>query len=81
MDIAIDHDKCIGAGQCALIAPEVFDQRDDGMALLLVERPGAAQAPAVREAAESCPLSAISVAEESAADGANAAPGRPRGSG
>ncbi|WP_179201447.1 ferredoxin, partial [Streptomyces scabiei] len=26
MDIAIDHDRCIGAGQCALIAPEVFDQ-------------------------------------------------------
>ncbi|MFE1251802.1 ferredoxin [Streptomyces sp. NPDC058735] len=64
MDIAIDHDKCIGAGQCALIAPEVFDQGDDGMALLLVDRPGTAQAPAVREAAESCPLSAISVVED-----------------
>jgi ferredoxin len=64
MDIAIDHDKCIGAGQCALIAPEVFDQGDDGLALLLVDRPGAAQSPAVREAAESCPLSAISVAED-----------------
>ncbi|WP_432139699.1 MULTISPECIES: ferredoxin [unclassified Streptomyces] len=64
MDIAIDHDRCIGAGQCALIAPEVFDQDDDGMAVLLVDRPGVAQSPAVREAAESCPLSAISVAED-----------------
>ncbi|WP_394427909.1 ferredoxin [Streptomyces sp. SGAir0957] len=80
MDIAIDHDKCIGAGQCALIAPEVFDQRDDGMALLLVDRPGAAQAPAVREAAESCPLSAITVAEPGVPDGGSTAPGRPRGS-
>lgn len=80
MDIAIDHDKCIGAGQCALIAPEVFDQHDDGRALLLVGRPDAAQAPAVREAAESCPLSAITVAEESAPDGVRAAAGRRRGS-
>ncbi|OIJ87854.1 ferredoxin [Streptomyces monashensis] len=64
MDIAIDHDRCIGAGQCALIAPEVFDQGDDGLALLLVDRPGAAQAPAVREASESCPLNAITVTED-----------------
>ena len=63
MDIAIDHGRCIGAGQCAFIAPEVFDQDDDGSALLLVERPAAAQVSAVREAAESCPMSAISVAE------------------
>ncbi|MET9500057.1 ferredoxin [Streptomyces sp. NPDC006552] len=80
MDIAIDHDKCIGAGQCALIAPEVFDQRADGMALLLVETADAAQAPAVRDAADSCPLSAISVTEEPLPGSVHTAPGRPRGS-
>jgi ferredoxin len=64
MDIAIDHDKCIGAGQCAFIAPEVFDQGDDGSALLLVGRPAPAQLSAVREAAESCPMSAISVTDD-----------------
>ncbi|MEU5637565.1 ferredoxin [Streptomyces rishiriensis] len=64
MDIAIDHDKCIGAGQCAFVAPEVFDQGDDGLALLLVDRPAAAHVSAVREAAESCPMSAISVADD-----------------
>ncbi|WP_069773774.1 ferredoxin [Streptomyces sp. LUP30] len=64
MDIAIDHGRCIGAGQCAFVAPEVFDQGDDGLALLLVDRPAAAHAPAVREAAESCPMGAISVAED-----------------
>ena len=63
MDIAIDHGRCLGAGQGAFIAPEVFDQGDDGSALLLVDRPAAAQASAVREAAESCPMSAISVTE------------------
>ncbi|MDL5205951.1 ferredoxin [Streptomyces sp. ALI-76-A] len=65
MDITIDQDRCIGAGQCALIAPAVFDQRDeDGLAVLLTDRPGSDQHTAVREAAESCPLSAISVRED-----------------
>lgn len=26
-----DRDKCIGAGQCAMAAPAVFDQDDDGV--------------------------------------------------
>ncbi|CAL9655333.1 ferredoxin [Streptomyces sp. Tu 3180] len=65
MDITIDHDRCIGAGQCALVAPAVFDQRDeDGLAVLLADPPGDDQRAAVREAAESCPLSAISVRED-----------------
>ncbi|MDT6987703.1 ferredoxin [Streptomyces lusitanus] len=65
MDITIDHDRCIGAGQCALVAPGVFDQRDeDGLAVLLVDRPAGEQRAAAREAAESCPLSAISVRED-----------------
>ncbi|MEV6618295.1 ferredoxin [Streptomyces sp. NPDC051051] len=65
MDITIDHDRCIGAGQCALIAPAVFDQRDeDGLAVLLVDRPGSDLHAAVQEAADSCPLSAISVRED-----------------
>ncbi|WAX81215.1 ferredoxin [Streptomyces sp. KMM 9044] len=64
MDIAIDHDRCIGAGQCTLIAPEVFDQRDDGLVLLLVERPDDAGLDAAREAVECCPMSALSVGED-----------------
>ncbi|WP_128376157.1 ferredoxin [Streptomyces cavernae] len=64
MDIVIDRDKCMGAGQCVLIAPEVFDQDEaDGRALLLVERPGTEQHEAVREAHESCPLGAITLRE------------------
>ncbi|MER6441385.1 MULTISPECIES: ferredoxin [unclassified Streptomyces] len=62
MDIAIDHDKCMGAGQCVLIAPEVFDQDEtDGRALLLIERPGSDHHEAIREAHESCPLGAITL--------------------
>ncbi|MFE5141999.1 ferredoxin [Streptomyces fagopyri] len=64
MDIAIDQDKCMGAGQCVLIAPEVFDQDEtDGRALLLIERPGRDHHEAIREAHESCPLGAITLRE------------------
>ncbi|GAB3963662.1 ferredoxin [Streptomyces sparsus] len=65
MDIVIDHGKCIGAGQCALIAPEVFDQRaDDGLAVLVEEHPGSEHLEAVREAGESCPLGAITLTDD-----------------
>ncbi|NEW70776.1 hypothetical protein G4H13_10220 [Streptomyces rapamycinicus] len=28
MKVHVDEAKCCGAGQCVLVAPEVFDQRD-----------------------------------------------------
>ncbi|TPQ23564.1 ferredoxin [Streptomyces sporangiiformans] len=60
MEIVIDRDKCMGAGQCVLAAPEVFDQHEqDGRALLLVERPDRSRLDAVLEARDTCPLSAI----------------------
>lgn len=41
MKITVDEEKCCGAGQCVLIAPEVFDQRDeDGIVVLLDAEPG-----------------------------------------
>lgn len=65
MKIAVDEDKCCGAGQCVLLAPDVFDQRDeDGIALLLTERPDKEQHEAVREAAALCPAAAIALSEE-----------------
>jgi len=60
MRITIDEETCIGAGQCVLAAPEVFDQReDDGVAVLLTETPGKDQRAAVDEAAVRCPALAI----------------------
>lgn len=62
LDIDIDRDVCIGAGQCALAAPRVFTQDDDGYSTLLPGREGAAD-PMVREAARACPVAAITVSE------------------
>jgi ferredoxin len=61
MHIDIDTDRCIGAGQCALAAPGVFTQDDDGLSTLLPGREDGAGDPMVREAARTCPVSAITV--------------------
>ncbi|MEV0612734.1 ferredoxin [Nonomuraea sp. NPDC050404] len=64
MKVTVDEDKCCGAGNCVLLAPEVFDQReDDGIVILLDAEPAAGHHPEVREAAAVCPAGAIEVAE------------------
>ncbi|MCX4854787.1 ferredoxin [Streptomyces canus] len=63
MHIDIDKDACIGAGQCALAAPGVFTQDDDGFSALLPGREDGGGNPMVREAARACPVAAITVSE------------------
>jgi ferredoxin len=60
--ITVDQDKCCGAGTCVLLAPDVFDQRDeDGIVVLLDAEPPTELHSLVREAASVCPAAAISV--------------------
>ncbi|RSS78496.1 ferredoxin [Streptomyces sp. WAC06614] len=61
MRIEIDRERCIGAGQCALTAPEVFTQDDDGFSELLPGREDGSGSALVREAARACPVAAISI--------------------
>ena len=63
MHIDIDKDVCIGAGQCALAAPGVFTQDDDGFSTLLPGRQDGTGDPMLREAARACPVQAITVSE------------------
>lgn len=63
MRVIVDVEKCCGAGQCVLLAPSVFDQRDDGIVVLLDERPPDITLKAVRETACVCPGAAIRVEE------------------
>jgi ferredoxin len=64
MHVEVDVPKCVASGQCVLIAPEVFDQRDDdGMVILLDESPAPEHHAAVREAALVCPSAAIRLTE------------------
>ncbi|MEV0364003.1 ferredoxin [Nocardia fusca] len=62
MELVVDRERCIGAGMCALLAPEVFDQDEaDGRVLLLDPAPPATHHPAAREAAHNCPAAAITL--------------------
>ncbi|MGN9837067.1 ferredoxin [Nonomuraea sp. H19] len=64
MKVIVDEDKCCGAGQCVLLAPEVFDQReDDGIVILLDAEPAEPLHATVREAAAVCPGAAIELSE------------------
>ncbi|WP_336158051.1 ferredoxin [Amycolatopsis sp. VC5-11] len=62
MKVVVDQSRCVGAGQCVLVAPEVFDQRDDdGIVVLLQENPPAELHAQAKEAAQLCPALAIEV--------------------
>jgi ferredoxin len=61
----IDLDKCVGAGVCAIAAPEVFDQNDDdGIIVVLDPHPSPDQEAAVRDAAVRCPAAVIKLTEQ-----------------
>ncbi|MFE7130862.1 ferredoxin [Streptomyces sp. NPDC057638] len=60
MRITADREVCVGAGMCALTAPDVFTQDDEeGLVTLLVAEPAGAAAGAVERAVRSCPSGAI----------------------
>jgi ferredoxin len=64
MKVRVDEDKCCSAGTCVVLAPEVFDQRDDdGIVILLDAQPPQQLHATVREAASVCPGAAIEVSE------------------
>ncbi|HEY8981639.1 MAG TPA: ferredoxin [Streptomyces sp.] len=69
MRLSVDRTACCGAGNCVLLAPEVFDQgEDDGVVVLLTDSPAPRHEAAAREAAAVCPASAITVREETSRD-------------
>jgi ferredoxin len=61
MALTANRDRCIGSGHCVLSAPEVFDSDDEG--LVVVAREDRDDEPAVREAIQLCPVSAIAIVE------------------
>ena len=63
MKAFVDQDVCIGCGLCAEICPEVFAMNDQMTADVIVETVSAEAEDAARDAADSCPVSAISIEE------------------
>ncbi|HEX4189500.1 MAG TPA: ferredoxin [Marmoricola sp.] len=62
MRLTVDHDKCQGHSLCANIAPDLFELDDDtGQATASPDPVPDALLPSARQAASSCPESAIGV--------------------
>jgi ferredoxin len=59
----IDAGKCRGHGQCALIAPEVFELGDDDRGHVIVDLVPPEFADAARDAVLMCPEAAIDLTE------------------
>ncbi|WP_187370191.1 ferredoxin [Streptomyces boluensis] len=58
MQVTIEPDRCVGSGQCVMLAPAVFDQDDDGIVILLDDKP-TTELDGVRESVKVCPGRAI----------------------
>jgi ferredoxin len=63
MKVTVESDKCVASGQCVLLAPEVFDQDDDGIIVLLTDTPADDDRQPVRDAVRVCPAAVITARE------------------
>lgn len=65
MRIVADTTRCVGAGQCVLTEPAVFDQDDEeGTVVLLVEDVEGDVLDSVRRAVHICPSQALALTED-----------------
>jgi len=62
MKASVDEDLCTGCGLCEDTCPEVFEMDDDVAKVIVDEVPAEAE-DTCQEAAESCPVEAISIEE------------------
>ena len=61
MKATVDQQTCTGCGLCPEICPEVFELDDSGKAFAKVESVPPAVENSCQEAADGCPVNAISV--------------------
>ena len=61
MRIVVDFDLCESNAVCMVIAPDVFEERDDDFLYVLNEEPGEERRAQMEEAVQRCPKQAISI--------------------
>ena len=62
MHVEVDRDVCVGAGNCVLTLPQVFDQDEQGLVDLIESDPPDSDGALVGRAVRLCPSGAISIA-------------------
>lgn len=62
--VVAEHELCIQAGNCVMVAGEVFDQDDDGIVVVLTEDVTGEQAAHAQEAVRLCPASALRLEDQ-----------------
>ena len=60
------NESCIGCGTCVGVAPDVFEMNDEGLSSVIGD-----DVDSAKEAAESCPVEAIEVEDQSIERGCN----------
>ncbi|ADT97260.1 MULTISPECIES: ferredoxin [Mycolicibacterium] len=59
MKVSADRELCIQAGNCVMVAGDVFDQDDEGIVVILQEEVADEQAARAAEAVKLCPATAL----------------------
>ncbi|MFH9674945.1 ferredoxin [Streptomyces sp. NPDC017405] len=62
--VTADTSRCIGAGRCVSIAPEIFDQTNSGSVMVIHASPERDEVDLVFEAVDLCPARALSVSDD-----------------
>ena len=63
MKIVVDFDKCNSNAVCQVVAPEIFEVREDNFLYILQEEPPESLRAKVEAAVRGCPTRAISIEE------------------
>ncbi len=61
--VAVDADRCVGSGDCALAAPDAFEVDDDAAQARVLPGAATADAALLQRAAYACPTGAIRLEE------------------
>lgn len=65
MKVKVNRETCIGCGVCQTLCPEVFEMDDENVATTKITSVTPDLESDVQSAADSCPVSAIEVEDES----------------
>jgi ferredoxin len=67
MNIRLEPERCTGHGRCYVLAPEVFDEDEQGRCVLKLATVPSKLREQARTGVESCPEHALAIVETGAA--------------